>query len=422
MSRKTTIEFLGLQRRLYQALKDHLKRKLALANFCEATGYSHKYANKLLTGNRMPHEHPGRGKTYTSETLRLLEDMWYQLGCPCPRYLVARIEKNLADYKASVNVPPDCQAQMLAISVATLTRHLRGKKRIKPGSLRKDYRLGLPNKDLAFVAVGSGETVPVWEVPPGDVQVDTVALCGGDMSGDFFWIVTLTDRRTQWTEIRPVWNRGAAAVFAALEDALAAFPFAVTSLHYDNGKEFMNAHLASFAASHPDIRYARSRTGKCNDNAHVEEKNGSVVRELFGEMRYDRYELKGRLEDFCARWSRYVNYCKCSIMITSRTKRYKAKGYVKTYDEPQTPAERVLAFPGLRVKYRDAVERAAKDTNGIVLRGRLLRVFRRIKRAQEALRRAPDGAAGLGASRRPSGDVPRPRQEPVPGNARVSFF
>ena len=125
MSRKTTIEFLGRQRRLYQALKGYLKRKLILANFCEATGYSHKYANKLLTGNRMPHEHPGRGKTYTAETLRLLEDMWYKLGCPCPRYLVARIGKNLADYKAVVNVPPDCQAQMLAVSAATLTRHLR---------------------------------------------------------------------------------------------------------------------------------------------------------------------------------------------------------------------------------------------------------------------------------------------------------
>ena len=34
------------------------------------------------------------------------------------------------------------------------------------------------------------------------MQVDTVALYGGDMGGNFFWGLTVTDRLTQWTELR----------------------------------------------------------------------------------------------------------------------------------------------------------------------------------------------------------------------------
>ena len=45
-------------------------------------------------------------------------------------------------------------------------------------------------------------------VPPGDIQTDTVAHCGGDMGGNFWWTLTATDRKTQWTELQPVWNRG----------------------------------------------------------------------------------------------------------------------------------------------------------------------------------------------------------------------
>ena len=61
------------------------------------------------------------------------------------------------------------------------------------------------------------------------MQVDTVALYGGDMGGNFFWGLTVTDRLTQWTELRGVWNRGAAATKDALADAEAAFPFPLTA-------------------------------------------------------------------------------------------------------------------------------------------------------------------------------------------------
>ena len=44
------------------------------------------------------------------------------------------------------------------------------------------------------------------------------------MHGNFFWIITLTDRKTQWTEIYPVWNKGAEEVLNAMEILVKRFP------------------------------------------------------------------------------------------------------------------------------------------------------------------------------------------------------
>jgi len=410
MSRQATFEYVGQQRRIYCAAKNWKKRKAILTNFCEVAGYNRKYANKLLTGNRRFRLHPGRGRTYGQKALELAETLWKKTGCVCPQYLVARMDRHLADFKEISHVPPECEAQLRKVSVSTLARHLRGKAREKPGSLRRAYSCVSRNNALGFVAVRSGELDLAATAQPGEIQVDTVALCGGDMSGNFFWILTLTDRRTQWTEIRPVWNRGAEGVFEALSSMIGVFPFPAASLHYDNGCEFMNSHLANFAATHPGISHARSRTGKCNDNAHVEEKNGSIVRELFGELRYDRPELKETLWNFCEEWSRYINICKCSVMLTSRVKRLKAKGCRKTYDAPQTPAERTAKLiRGIRA---ERLEKATNTTNGMILRERLLLKFRRIKRIQFKDSPGVSAVPELGASRRPSGDVPIPRTHP----------
>ena len=77
-------------------------------------------------------------------------------------------------------------------------------------------------------------------VKPGDTQIDTVAHCGGDMRGNFFWTLTQTDRPTQWTEITPTWNRGMYNTVEALKRLERRFPFPVASEHEDNGPEFIN--------------------------------------------------------------------------------------------------------------------------------------------------------------------------------------
>ena len=69
MSRMATNEYIGAKRRAYADAKPE-KRRLILDEVCETTGYSRKYANRLLTGNRKFRERKGRRPTYTERGCR----------------------------------------------------------------------------------------------------------------------------------------------------------------------------------------------------------------------------------------------------------------------------------------------------------------------------------------------------------------
>ncbi len=57
------------------------KRRLILDDVCEMTGYSRKYANRLLTGNRKFKVRKGRGATYTERDKAMLVRIWREVGC-----------------------------------------------------------------------------------------------------------------------------------------------------------------------------------------------------------------------------------------------------------------------------------------------------------------------------------------------------
>ena len=82
MSRMATNEYIGAKRRAY-AEAGPAKRRRILDEVCETTGYSRKYANRLLTGSRKFLERKGRGATYTDADRAVLERLWREVGCPC---------------------------------------------------------------------------------------------------------------------------------------------------------------------------------------------------------------------------------------------------------------------------------------------------------------------------------------------------
>jgi len=64
-----------------------------------------------------------------------------------------------------------------------------------------------------------------WDArEPGWLEADTVAHCGGDMGGSFFWSPTATDI-SGWTEVRATWNRGRHGVCAAFGEIETSPPF-----------------------------------------------------------------------------------------------------------------------------------------------------------------------------------------------------
>ena len=388
------MEFVGTQRRAYAQLKSKSKKTAFIDSMCQAFGFERKYATKLLTGNRKYKDPRGRGKTYSDRATGLLKRVWYATGCMCTKYLKAIIVQALANLAELEHVDDALSREVASMSASTMDRALRGLERRGPGSVRKNRRSGR-NDPATYFACCSGEKTIAAETEPGHLQVDTVALCGGDMHGSFFWIITLTDRKTQWTEIYPVWNKGAEEVLNAMETLVKRFPFKILSLHYDNGKEFMNGHLVTFVKMHPEISFQRSRPYRKNDNAHVEQKNGSIVRGLFGEVRVDVFELRSQLASACAEWSDYFNYCRPCIMITQRAKKDKSKGFGKRYDKPRLPAQRVLDEHVASAARQTHIKARIEKTNGIELYRFVLRRWSRILRRQRATEK------GRGATRAP---------------------
>lgn len=375
------MEYVGAKRRAYAKLKNTAVRSAALDEFCAFTGAERKYANKLLLGNRKYREHKGRGKTYSPDAEALLLRLWRESGSMTPQYLVTVVERQMSAMGELEHVDEVAAAQVLKMSASTMDRILCAYPREAPR--RRNRRSGANALSKCIPCV-PGEANP--PMTSGETQVDTVALCGGDMSGNFFWILTQTDRLTQWTECHPVWNRGAANTKDALAKGEASFPFLIKEMHSDSGIEFINSHVFAYAKERENpLSFTRSRPGNKNDNARVEQKNGSIVREYFGYERIDRLELQPELDALCVRINLYNNLFRPCKRIISKTKKPNAHGFIKKYDLPRPPLDRAIESGTVDPRLQQKLRILRDSTNPISLLEDIKRRHDRVLRKQEKL-------------------------------------
>ena len=155
----------------------------------------------------------------------------------------------------------------------------------------------------------------------------------------------MTDICTQWTECRAVWHKASPGIVAQVKDIEANMPFRLLGFDCDNGSEFLNNNLKAYFSEkkkvHVDFTWTRSRPYKKNDNAHVEQKNWTHPRQLFGRDRLDFPQLIPLMNDLYAnefsllRNHFFPNFkLHEKVLIRSR--------YRRKYQQPITPYQRVL--------------------------------------------------------------------------------
>jgi hypothetical protein len=111
-------------------------------------------------------------------------------------------------------------------------------------------------------------------------------------------------------------------------------------LDVDNDSAFINETLVGFCREHA-IELTRSRAYRKNDQAWIEQKNGSVVRRLVGYGRLEGNDAAGVLDELHLVARLYVNFFLPCFKLKSKT-RVGAK-VSKKYDLPVSPYERLLA-------------------------------------------------------------------------------
>lgn len=342
MSQSTRIEVLEKLRRRYQAAGAEHKTKL-IDQAVQLLGYHRKAAIRALRQGAVssikgPAVLSGRPVKYEPNLLLpWLRPIWQASDYACGRRLVAMLPEWIPAYEQhEKRMPGEVREKLLLASGRTLDRLLEplrgqgaGRSMTRPGTL---LRQQIPIR-------GS-----LWEEgKAGWLEVDTVALCGGSVAGEFVWMVDGVDYATTWVEVRAMWGRGQAGTLAALQDIEANLPFSLLGLDSDNGGEFLNHHVLHWLQKRPrPVFMTRSRPYKKDDNAHVEQKNWTHVRQCFGYERHDNPELVEPMNRLVkGEYGQLLNYFHASLKLESKER--VAGKLRRVYGLAQTPLTRVLA-------------------------------------------------------------------------------
>jgi hypothetical protein len=340
MSLKSKRELLEVIRPRYLKVNKAEKQKI-LDEFTSATGYHRKYAIRVLK-NQVQVQNHLKGKTqtyktiYRGEVVQALEQIWEIYGHICSKRLQPYLPEaiKVLERCQEIELSKDTKNLLLKISSASIDRCLHpiriksphGLSTTKPGSLLKK-----------LIAV---RTFTAWdEERPGFMEIDLVAHCGNTTEGQYLNTLTCTDICTGWTDVSALPQRSQQAVSEAIHRMRQRLPFPLLGIDSDNGSEFINDLLYRYCLDE-QITFTRSRPYKKNDQAHVEQKNWSVVRHTVGYDRWETEQERVLLESIYDHLRLYINFFQPSFKLIAKERI--GNQTIKRYDTAKTPYQRVL--------------------------------------------------------------------------------
>jgi site-specific recombinase XerD len=345
------------------------QKTLLLDAFVEWTGYTRKYAIALLNHGKHDQQRIQRRRLpqYCQAVQQALFVAWKASHYVCAKRLLPFLPRLVAllEQHRHLMLTEEERRQLLAMSVSTAERLLRTQRKPRlhglsataPGPWRK-----------AQIPV---RTFSPWEEHrPGFVEMDLVAHCGDHLDGRFLYSMTLTDLATGWTECIPLLEKSADAVLAALAQARTLFPFLLLGIDTDSGSEFLNEELIGYCEQE-HLTFTRGRPAVKNDQCHVEQKNGAVVREAVGHARLVGVQAYHQLREVYRALRLVVNCFQPSLKL--QVKIPEGEQIRRVYDAAQTPLQRLLASGVLsETLQRDLIERVGQIDPLDVLRHALL--------------------------------------------------
>jgi hypothetical protein len=365
VTRTSIHEYVAAQRLRYLQASHRVKRRM-LDEVVTVTGYHRKAALRRL--HHPPRTTPraariGRPRVYGPDVTAAAQVLWEasgEIGAVRLQPFVPELLDRLRAFDA-LRLTPETAAALRRVSAATLKR------------LLAPIRATRPPRGLGVTRAGTWlkHQIPIrtfadWDdARPGFLEGDLVAHCGPTTLGFYLCTLCAVDIVTGWIELEAVWGKGQERVGGAIHRARQRLPMPLVGWDSDSGSEFINEALWRYC-QRERITFTRGRASRKNDNAHVEQKNGAVVRRWVG---YDRFTTKPAYAALHAVYRLlrlHVNFFQPVQKLVTRVR--VGPRVRRVYDRAQTPYQRLGATGVLKPEAREALDRLYHSLNPLQLR------------------------------------------------------
>lgn len=330
MSYQARREYINLMRQRYLKATTKGAKTQILDEVCRVCGYNRSYATRLLrTPGSVKNRKRGPRRTYPDLLIPHIKYLWHQME----QVAAGRMKRMLPLWLKYYDCPASFKRLLKKMSESTLKRFLKrigttkGISSTRPNGLLKHQ---IPIEIMDYKISN-----------PGAMQADTVVHCNGNLSGTYAHTLTMTDIYSGWTENRAIWTKNAKQVKEQIESIEKSLYFRLFWFASDCGHEFLNYSVMQYLTHRTKpIKISRSRPYHKDDNAFVEQKNWTHVRQLFGYDRIDDPELVDKMNEIYRIWNLLHNFFFTSYKLISKERR--GARIIKKYDKPKTPAQRLL--------------------------------------------------------------------------------
>lgn len=350
MSMNSRLEYLKKIKGRY--LKAYKKAKSQILDeYCQNTGMARKYVVRRLSAKcdlnkpKIINDHKRNTWHYTTTDISWLSKIWKIMDYPCGQRLapiLPEIIDKLVHFK-ELNIPKESILRLKKISSSTIDDRLKSYRREERRKINGTTKPGSLLKKQIPIRTSSWDETRI-----GYCELDLVAHCGDNAAGEFIYTITLTDIVSGWTENQAILGKSQIRVQEGLEAIRKRLPFPLLAIDPDNGSEFINWQLYRYCME-SKIEFTRGRPYKKNDNAHVEQKNFTHVRRIFGYKRLETEKQLGLMNELYQNELRsYKSFFQPNVKLIDK-KRYGKNGekIKKIYDKAKTPFVRLLEYRGI---------------------------------------------------------------------------
>jgi hypothetical protein len=370
--------------------KEHLAKYLEaekqakgaiLKHVCFVTSMHRKAAIRKFRALQMKHkgkqEERGRAEYYTADVTVALKDIWKAGNEVCGELLHPMIAEYVSILKRDKlwDYAQDVTGKLISMSMATVKRRVGHFKKAKKG--KKGLTDTKPSHLKYLVPIFLG---PWTDKPPGFGQIDTVRH-SNSAYGDAVYTLNYTDAATLTVIPHAQFNKGKEATRDSMKTIKVKMPFKWLGAHPDTGSEFINQMVVDWCGEEK-IDYSRSRPNHKNDNMHVEERNGHVIRRAVGYQTLDCREAADALNEFYDVLTPYLLHFVAVRRQTSK-ERLNSK-YRRTYEKvAKTPYQRILEHKETLEEVKVKLKTEHEQLNPLILKQKIDRLLRKLYDTQK---------------------------------------